>query len=170
MKTYSSAQKQQGTALVVSLLLLIVMTLIVLAGSRNSSLQLRMASNLQSRVEAQQWAQAGLDFAVTLTPAQTAGATSICSTFNPEETCAITIDMPGVFNNSSPNGTSWIYLVEAGGIGGSGGSDDCGRALAIDPEFFDCTFYEAYSTYDNTKNGGGRSTLGTGMVRIVPKS
>jgi len=166
MQNYTSTQKQQGTALVVALLLLIVMTLIVLSGSRNSSLQLRMASNLESRVEAQQWAQAGLDYAVTLTSTQTAGATSICSTFNPEQSCAITVPMPAVFNNTSPNGTSWMHLEE-GDAGLSGG---CGRALAVSVDSFDCVFYEAYSTYDDTQNGRGRSTLGTGLVRIVPKS
>jgi hypothetical protein len=166
MKIHSSANRQQGTALVVSLLLLIVMTLIVLSGSRNSSLQLRMASNLESRVEAQQWAQAGLDYAVTLTSTDTAGATSICSTFNPEQTCIKTVPMPAVFNNTSPNGTSWIHLEE--GDAGLGGG--CGRALAVSVDQFDCTFYEAYSTYDDTKKGRGRATLGTGLVRIVPKS
>ena len=169
MKTYSSANKQRGTALVVSLLMLIVMTLIVLSGSRNSSMQLRMASNLESRVEAQQWAQAGLDYAVTLTSTQTAGATLLCSIYNPEDICInnthTDITLPSSFDNSN-DGPSWVHLEE-GDAGLNGG---CGRALAISVNTFDCVFYEAYSTYDNTKNGRGRSTLGTGMVRIVPAS
>ena len=166
MQNYTSFNKQQGTALVVTLLLLLVMTLIVISGSRNTSMQLRMASNLQSRIEAQQLAQAGLDYVASLKASQVAGASTVCSSFNPEHTCDVTVDMPAPFDNSSPDGTSWLYLRkdDAGLAGG------CGRALSVSVGTFECDFFEAYSTYDNTKNGQGRSTLGNGMMRVVPKS
>ena len=166
MQKYPAINSQQGTALVVALMLLIAMTLIVLSGSRSTSLQLKISSNMQSRVEAQQMAQAGLDFAQTLTAAETAGANTICSTYNPDHSCEKYIVMKTEygFDNSSPDGTSWLYL-EADDAGLSGG---CGRAMGISIETFECQFYKAFSTYDNTDNGGGRAKVGTGMMRVVP--
>ena len=167
MQYQTSLTKQQGTALVVTLLILLVMNLIVISGSRNTSMQLRMASNLQSRIEAQQIAQAGLDFAASLKADQIGGATVICSTYNPDGlTCGATIAMPSPFDNTSSTGTSWFHIEEndAGLAGG------CGRALSVSVGSFGCKFFEAYSTYDNTKNGQGRSTLGNGFMRVVPKS
>jgi Tfp pilus assembly protein PilX len=59
--TLQNNMRQQGTVLVITLLILIVITLIVLSGSRNTTLQLRMASNLQTHLEAVQKAQSAVD-------------------------------------------------------------------------------------------------------------
>jgi hypothetical protein len=173
MSTIQANKSQQGTALVVSLLILIAMTLIVLSGSRNTSMQLTMSSNLQSRVEALQMAQAGLDYAATLTADQTAGANTVCSTSPPSAddlpvasvTCDKSVDMPTGFGfDNAADGSSWLYL-EADDAGLSGG---CGRAMEISIETFECQFYKVYSIYDNTDAGQGRAVVGTGMMRVVP--
>ena len=52
---------QQGAALIVSLLFLLLITLVATTGAQTSTLQLLMAGNEQSRVEAQQRALAVLD-------------------------------------------------------------------------------------------------------------
>jgi type IV pilus assembly protein PilX len=58
-----SRRKQQGAALVVALILLVVATLIGLASSRNTVLQERMASNSYDRSMAFQRSEAALRFA-----------------------------------------------------------------------------------------------------------
>ena len=53
--------KQRGAALIVSLLFLLLITLLATTGAETSTLQLQMAGNEQSRVEAQQRVMAILD-------------------------------------------------------------------------------------------------------------
>jgi hypothetical protein len=53
--------RQDGAALVVALLILIVITLLSLSAMRTGSLDVRMATNQQERIEAFQTAQAAVD-------------------------------------------------------------------------------------------------------------
>lgn len=55
------AKRQRGAALIVSLLFLLLLTLVAATGAENSTLQLQMAGNEQSRVEALQQNMAILD-------------------------------------------------------------------------------------------------------------
>jgi hypothetical protein len=61
MMTAGKKAQQRGAALIISLLFLLLITLVATTGSENSTLQLQMAGNEQSRVEAQQRALAVLD-------------------------------------------------------------------------------------------------------------
>lgn len=54
-------KRQRGAALIVSLLFLLLLTLVAATGAENSTLQLQMAGNEQSRVEALQQNMAILD-------------------------------------------------------------------------------------------------------------
>lgn len=54
-------RQQQGAALVVALLFLVLISLVAITGAETSTLQLQMAGNEQSRVEAQQQAMAVID-------------------------------------------------------------------------------------------------------------
>lgn len=54
------SMNQQGSALIVALLLMVVITLLALAGARNTILQERMAGNMHDRNMAFQAAEAGL--------------------------------------------------------------------------------------------------------------
>lgn len=53
--------RQKGVVLVVALVLLVAITLLSLAGINTTTLELRMASNQQARVNAFQQAEAGID-------------------------------------------------------------------------------------------------------------
>lgn len=57
----NTRDKQRGAALIIALLFLLLITLVATTGAENSTLQLQMAGNEQSRVEAQQRAMALLD-------------------------------------------------------------------------------------------------------------
>ena len=155
--------KQHGVAMITVMILLIVLTLIVLSGSRNTTMQLHMASNLESRVEALQFAQAGLDLVESIDPTLIpVGANTVCSTFNPDEAnCDISVDMPAPFNNESPNGTSWLSLKRDVGLEGS-----LPRNMETSANLVTSAYFQAYSTYDNTTNGRGRADLAAGIMKL----
>jgi hypothetical protein len=154
---------QHGIAMITVLLLLIVLTLVVLSGSRITTMQLHMASNLESRVEALEFAQAGLDLVEGIDPTRIpVGINTICSTFNPEETnCDIAVDMPAPFDNTSPDGTSWLSLKRDDGLEGS-----LPRNMETSKGVISSAYFQAYSTYDNTKNGRGRADLAAGIMKL----
>lgn len=60
MPAYSSHQREKGAALVISLLLLLVMTILAVSMSQNTTLQERMARNTRDAEAAFQSAEAGL--------------------------------------------------------------------------------------------------------------
>ena len=154
---------QKGIAMITVLMVLIILTLIVLSGSRNTTMQLKMAANLESRVEALEFAQAGLDFVESIDPTLIPiSANTVCSTFNPEEAnCDITFPMEEPFNNTSPNGTSWISLRRDNGLEGS-----LPRNLQTSANLISSAYFQAYSTYDNTTNGRGRADLAAGIMKL----
>ena len=64
----TSMQRQQGAALVIGLLLLLVLTLLAVSGMNSASLEFIMAGNEQYRSNAFQAAEAGIEQAITLDP------------------------------------------------------------------------------------------------------
>jgi type IV pilus assembly protein PilX len=67
-KALSTAGRQQGAALVVGLLLLVVLTLLAITGMNTASSELIMAGNEQYRQNAFQAAEAGIERAVSMLP------------------------------------------------------------------------------------------------------
>lgn len=59
---FNPDKHHDGAALVVTLILLFVITLVTLASARSSLMELRMATNSQARAEAFQYAQGALDY------------------------------------------------------------------------------------------------------------
>jgi type II secretory pathway pseudopilin PulG len=161
--------RQQGTAIIVVLLLLIALTLIVLSGSRNTTMQLRMSSNLESRIEALEFAQAGLDFAESIPPtAIPVSSNNVCSNFHPDAdtgtptlTCDTRIAMPAPFDNSNPNATSWLVMKRDTGLEGS-----LPRGLKTSANLLSAAYFQAFSSYDNTANGRGRADLVAGIMKM----
>jgi type IV pilus assembly protein PilX len=66
MKSLDKQVRQHGIALVVSLLFLLVVTIISITAARNSTISLRMASNMQDQNNSLQSSEAGLFGALAL--------------------------------------------------------------------------------------------------------
>jgi hypothetical protein len=151
-------KKQQGLAMIVALLVLIALTLIVLSGSRNTTMQLRMASNMQSRVEALETSQAGLDYGFFL--GQTTLRTTddlICTQHYldlPGQTPCTkrTINLPPPLDDSA-TGPSNLRIEKTGGGYEEGTSISLGKK----------NYFRVESTFDNTSNGQGRAKLVSGI-------
>jgi Tfp pilus assembly protein PilX len=127
MKNKYGVTSQQGTVMITTLMILIILTIVVLSGSQNSTMQLKMSSNLQSRMEAMEFAQAGLDFAESIDPVDIPiSANNLCTTYHPDAddgsptlTCDTRLAMPSPFDNTSSTGTSWMVLKRDTGLEGS---------------------------------------------------
>ena len=170
---YSQFQKKQcGIAMITTLLLLIVMTLIVLSASRDTTMQLKMSSNLQSRVEALQYAQAGLDLIERIGDQPTIDIDELkyCMSthdahkqfdYAPATPCSDTTTietLPGPilhFANTPSGSTNWLVIENIG---------ELELPLSSEEEFP----YQAFivtSGHDNTANGGGKAVLRAGFIK-----
>lgn len=67
-KLHSTAGRQQGAALVIGLILLVILTLLAVTGMSTASSELIMAGNEQFRQNAFQAAEAGIERAISLLP------------------------------------------------------------------------------------------------------
>jgi Tfp pilus assembly protein PilX len=169
MRHMTEFKKQKGLAMMVAMLILIALTLIVLSGSRNTTMQLRMSSNLQSHVEAVEHAQAGLDLAETI-PAKLipTSADVLCTENHPGVNNCGPVDiedmvtMPTAMNYSS-GGTSSLVLERD--TASKGGACPLEPGKAVSRRTFDCSYFKATSTFDDTGNGQGKATLVTGLIK-----
>jgi hypothetical protein len=154
MRNMTGINNQKGLAMIVALLVLIALTLIVLSGSRNTTMQLRMASNMQSRVEALETSQAGLDYGFYL--GQTTLRTTdnlICTQYHPDANCTSRIiDLPAPLDDSAA-GPSNLLIEKTGGGYEEGTSISLGKK----------NYFRVESTFDNTANGQGRTKLVSGI-------
>ena len=158
-------KQQRGTVLIVTMLILIVLTLIVLAGSRQTTMQLRMSTNLQSRVDAVEQAQAGLDYAETIPGAKIPVAAQVlCTENNPDGYSCYPdpIILPAPMDSSS-DGTSSLVLIRDNLSPGG-----CPRE-GTSASTFECAYFKAISTFDDTANGQGRSTVNAGLIKKTLK-
>lgn len=161
---------QKGLAMIVALLILIALTLIVLSGSRNTTMQLRMSSNFQSHVESVEHAQAGLDLAETI-PAKKIPTSSnvLCTENHPGvNDCGPvdiedTVTMPTAMNYSSGGTSSLVLRRDIATT-----SDRCPRE-GTSASTFSCAYFKAVSTFDNTGNGQGKTALVTGLIKKTLK-
>ena len=106
--------RQQGAALVVSLLFLLLITLIATTGADTSALQLQMAGNEQSRLEAQQRAMAVLDAIFDdsdNTPIVGGIGYKICDAAVIEENCDLSAITLETEVTSLPSGVDVDYFV-----------------------------------------------------------
>jgi hypothetical protein len=165
--TFHLASKQQGLAMITALMVLIALTLIVLSGSRNSTMQLRMSSNLQSRVDALEYAQAGLDFVKNNNDIKAVtGVTSVCygdmSTFyvssvtTYSDNCTPTGPLPSPIDTKTG-----LILVRETALEG-----DLPPNMATSVGLVEASYFRVYSAYDNTSNGQGRTMLGGGLMKL----
>ena len=81
----ATPQRQQGMALVISLLLLVAITLLAISSMRNATLQERMAANLKDRELAKQVVEGTVRFAATQLPPAAGSAWFTATLPEPEE-------------------------------------------------------------------------------------
>lgn len=77
MKTYSSSRKQHGAALVVSLVLLVIITVMAVSGMNTATTELALARNDQNYENAFQAAETGLEQALSQGRFNTLTATNL---------------------------------------------------------------------------------------------
>lgn len=165
--TAQQASKQQGLAMMTALMVLIALTLIVLSGSRNSTMQLRMSSNLQSRVDALENAQSGLDFTKNNNSISIGtGVTSVCygdmSSFYAASITAVANACTPTDVLPSPIDTNTgLLLVREVALEG-----DLPPNMATSIGLVEASYFRVYSAHDNTANGQGRAMLGGGLMKL----
>ena len=87
----TSRNKQQGAALVVGLMLLVVITVLAISGMNTATTELALVRNVQAYEDAFQAAETGLATALSQGQFATAGATSMTQTPSSNQNIATTI-------------------------------------------------------------------------------
>ena len=158
MRHMTGFKKQKGLVMIVAMLVLIALTLIVLSGSRDTTMQLRMASNMQSRVEALETSQAGLDYGFRYGKDNLRTTdTIICTVNHPASgTCIRAIpNDPTVHSplDFSSTGKSTLLIEKTGGGYEEGTSISLGKK----------NYFKVESTFDDSANGQGQAKLVSGI-------
>ena len=167
MKTMSyrnratSKSKQQGTALMVSMIILIGITLLSLAAANTSILELRMARNTEAKATTQQTTLAAIDFIVS-------DDANLPATGPLNSPVSVTLpDDPGVPGEVFDTVGGETITATAMRI------SDCApppRArLASSLTSYSAFVYEAAATVDKNATGNGRSGMAQGYVLLGPK-
>ena len=145
--------RQNGAALLVALTFLVVITLISLTAMRSTTTELRLASNNEERVAAEQVAQSAVD-AVTSDPNNFV-VTGVEGTVD----TSVTLNSSDVSEFASAS----VTLTE-------GATANPPRGLGVSAEKFQGTVFHIDGEYDNLNNGRGQAFIGQGVVLLVPKS
>lgn len=141
----SAPQRQQGIALIMAIILLIIATLTGLAGMRNTSLQEKLSANLYDRAIAMQSAEFALSAAEkwlfetgrdsiigTTTVIDCTKADAACpavpyNTFTTDATNWVSVALPGTFNKSLRAGNPQ-YFVQYLGLRNSDANTDTSQS------------------------------------------
>lgn len=91
MKMISIRQKQQGAALVVGLVLLVVITVLAVSGMNTATTELAMARNDQNYENAFQAAETGLENALSQGAFDPSAVVTIASTINTHDSVSVQI-------------------------------------------------------------------------------
>jgi len=92
MNTTIKIQKQQGAALIVGLILLVVITVLAVSGMNTATTELAMARNDQNYENAFQAAETGLEGALAQGQFATVGGTSVTKVINTNDSVIADID------------------------------------------------------------------------------
>ena len=168
MNTYR--ENQQGAALIVALLFLLLITLVATTGAENSTLQLQMAGNEQSRVEALQQNMAVLDAIIDdpdNTPVVGGVGFKICDVAATDASCDLTeIDLDTTVT-TVPTGVDIDYFVTRVGpleVDAPSMSEE----LASSASAYKFARQEITTAIDGTDARLGNSTVVQGMQVRIP--
>jgi type IV pilus assembly protein PilX len=153
MKNHSVKSKQNGAALLVALSFLVVITLISLTAMRSTTTELRLASNNEERVAAEQLAQSAVD-AVMSNPDNFI-VTGVEGT--EDTSIALNSNQVSEFANAS------ITVTE-------GTTANPPRGLGVSADKFQGTMFHIDGEYNNLDGGRGQAFIGQGIVLLVPKT
>ena len=163
----SSRQKQSGAILVISLVFLVAISLLAVASMGSSNIGLHMAQNEESRVTAEQGAQAMADAIVSdtgTTPVIGGGGFTIC-----------TVGEAGCNLNNLSVSNAFLQAAIAEGyitarvqrMGPDFGPPP--RAVESSIDKFTSASFEVTTTYDRVDEKLGRQQVTEGVLVLVPK-
>ena len=89
--TFTHANKQQGAALVVGLMLIVVITILAISGMNTATTELAMARNDQAYENAFQAAEMGLETALSQGQFAAVGSTELPQIINPNQEISTTL-------------------------------------------------------------------------------
>jgi hypothetical protein len=164
---YSSKHKQGGAILVVALMFLVAITLYTISSMRSSNIGLFMAQNEESRVTAEQAAQALAD-AIVASPASTpvVGTTGYTACTAGESGCNRN-DLPvtdPVLAYAVANDYIRARVERTGTI-----FRPPPRVVETSIDKFSSASFRVVTTYDRVDEGLGREQVTEGVLVLVPK-
>jgi hypothetical protein len=140
---HNPCHRQNGTALVMSLVILTILTILGMASMSTSSLEVKMSGNAQATTQARSAAESGLDAMVNsitqLDPTTTVG--------------------PTLYNYGAGNASVSINFIESDPLGRG---NDCGSGNSS--QNFQVSNFDVAST--GTTALGGRSTVHQGLCQV----
>jgi len=156
-------KKQNGTALVSALVLLVALTMVSIAGIQSSNVQLQISGNDEETVQAYEYAQSVVDAVIeqpSYFPVGSAAGYTLCMTA--ETGCN---DTPISFTEpmfSGVNLQAKVTLVKVGTAPRMYNANDLESTTAA--------YFEVKGHYDETANTvkrGGRSDVVQGLVKVI---
>lgn len=160
----TSHRLQQGVALTVALVLLVVMTLIALSAMRFSAIELRLGANDQIRVNSFEIAQSAIDASIANpgnTPVTGDVGYSVCTSG-----CALnTMIMPaGVLGTETATVPPHL-IVTATRVAPDVSPPP--RGFGFSAKDYQATNFRISSTYDRSASGQGRDQINQGVIVLV---
>lgn len=164
---YSSRREQRGAILVIALMFLVAITLYTISSMRSSNIGLFMAQNEESRVAAEQAAQALAD-AIVASPASTpvVGVSGYTACTASEMGCNRN-DLPitdPVLAYAVANDYISARVERTGTL-----FKPPPRAVETSIDKFSSASFRVITTYDRVDEGLGREQVTEGVLVLVPK-
>ncbi len=167
MKLRTPARRQRGAILIIALMFLVTITLLTVSSMRSSNIGLFLAQNEESRVAAEQAAQALAD-AIVSTPASTpvVGTSGFTSCTANEGGCNRNdLPIPNAVLAGQVASNHMYARVERTG------SDfqPPPRVVETSIDKFTSATFSVTTTFDRTADGLGRQQVTEGVLVLVPK-
>jgi Tfp pilus assembly protein PilX len=164
---FQSPGRQRGTILVVALMFLVAITLLTISSMRSSKLGLFMAQNEESRVAAEQAAQALAD-AIVASPASTpVTGSSGFTACTPGQAGCDKNDLPVPNPVLAAAVTSNYVRARVERIGADFSPPP--RAVESSMDKFTSASFQVITTYDRVAEGLGQEQVTEGVLVLVPK-
>jgi type II secretory pathway pseudopilin PulG len=162
----NSMQKQRGATIIISLFFLLLITLIATTTSRSATMQLQMAGNEQSRMEAQQLSLAAID-----AMAEDSDATPVvgnigyktCRQGAADASCDAAVISLDSAATTTPEGASLDYHVTRVGPL-EAGAPTMSEETASSANFYKVARFELNSTYDGSDARLGNANMVQGLL------
>jgi len=162
----NSIARQDGAILMISLVILIAISLLTISSMRSSNIGLRMAQNEESRIAAEQGAQALADAIVSdpqTTPVVGGSGYTICT---PGETACHRYDLPVANSVIAYNISSGDLTARVQRMGPIFRPPP--RVVESSIDKFSSAAFEVTATYDRADESLGRQQIVEGVMVLVP--